>query len=233
MNPRNEADALRTKVISIQLNDNQNGLPANGPRKRYEPAVIPTGAGWHGAGGVGLELLRAYFTIEWLSNAYTDPVPSDKAQPDTNLGCQMVNTAATIPIGGAITSVAHTFRLHRLWSWQSQDSKTEMEDAKAFAIFRRDHVCCWTGTAQPAAGSRGISAVTTTESGKEWDFTDGQGHGLVVCNPFLQLTGESIVANTHGSVALLELASSNTAKVTVHIVCRAIDVDLDTFYKCT
>lgn len=229
----NIADSQRTKVISLQLTDSQSGLPANGPRKRYEPAVAPTGAGWHGESGFGLEILRVRFTIEWLSESYTDPVPSDVNRASNNLGATLTSTAATVPLAGVITSITHTLRLHRLWSWQSTDSKQEMEDLKPFAMCRREHVVTWQGTSVPAAGNRTISAISTNETGFEWDLTDGAGHGLVVTNPYLQMTAESICSNTHGSVAFMALTNAQTLKATAHIICRAVNVDLDTFYKCS
>jgi len=228
----NVADSQRTKVVSMQIIDTQGGLPANGPRKRYEPAILPTGAGWHGESGVGLEILRVKFTLEWLSDSYTAASPSDVNQSDTNVGATVTTTAATLPVNGGLSSVTHTLRLHRLWNWQSTDNKQEMEDLKPFAVARREFFIGWEQTSVPAAGSRHISAMTVTQTGFEWDLTDGMGHGLIITNPYLQLTGESVCANTHTTTAMLALTNAQTMKATAHIICRAVNVDLDTFYKC-
>lgn len=218
-----EADARRTKVIDLSMVLDPQASTGAGARIAYQPVRIPTGAGWFGEHGVGLEVLRAYWSLQW-----DDGVRNNASNADfNNIGAERVVTE--IPTAsGLLSSVTHSFRLLR----NSQANASYLQtapalDTSAFSVFRVKHII---NASLQATASNVSDDVSTVEEGLVWDFTDGAGHGMVVTNPELLMTGMTLVMNT--TLPRYGIGAGMKGLVTCKLVCRAVVVDLDTYHKC-
>lgn len=219
-----EADARRTKVIDVSLPISQADVTGTGGRIAYKPARVPTGAAWFGEHGVGLELLRAIWSLQWddgvRNNSQNAPFNSIGAARD--LG-QSPGT------GGFIASITHSFRLLR--SSQAAASYSQVApalDLPAFCVFRTKHII--NTYSLPGTTPCFADNISTVVEGQEWDFTDGQGHGMVVTNPEIMITGMTVIMNQLSGRYKTDTGMVGLA--TCKLVCRPVVVDLDTYHKC-
>lgn len=219
-----EADARRTRVIDVTLPISQADTTGTGSRIAYKPGILPTGAGWFGDHGVGLEILRAKWSLQW-----DDGVRSNGANaPFNNVGAGR-NLGVVPAASGMWGSVTHSFRLLRNNQAAASYAQTAPAlDAPAFSVFRVKHVV--NSTLVQGTTNETTDTVSTVEEGEEWDYTDGSGHGLVVTNPELMITGMTLIMNS--ASARLVTEAGMVGIVTCKLVCRAIIVDVDTYHKC-
>jgi len=222
----NEADALRTKVLDITLLDTQTGVGANAGRKRYTQQKLGTGAGWHGTHGVGLEILRIY----WSSDFYDGDTTATN-NVSANVGAERQFTAGMSPATGLYSSVTHTFRLMRENPATLATSDVDLQaDRTAFSVYRTKHIL-FCHDRLDGAGDQLVDTCSTTVEGQMQDLTDGAGHGFVITNPSIVLLGETIVTNSSAN-RRWGLAAGINVRVSAKLVCRPVVVDLDTFHKC-
>lgn len=222
----NEADALRTKVIDITLLDTQAGVGANAGRKRYTQQKLSTGAGWYNTHGVGLEILRIIWSLDFYDGSTTAT-----NNLSGNVGAERQYTAGMSPASGLYGWVTHSFRLMRESPATLSTSDVDLQaDKTAFSVYRTKHnLFCH--DAFDGAGEQLQDTCSTVVEGQIQDLTDGNGHGFVITNPTIVLLGETMVGNSSAN-RRWGLSANITVKVSAKLICRPVVVDLDTFHKC-